>query len=334
MATIYKRGPSWYLQYTTPDGKRSQESLGKISQVEAKVALNAKEIELTTGENPLLPSSSLTLVDVIPEILEWYKIHHPASYERAKIYQNHLLPYFGQILLTEISLPQIHAYQHARMDLVKITTINKEIRHLNGILNRCVEWELILKNPLSNKKFLLPEVEDKPPRYFTKQELQLIYAAHPKSAPYWQILAGTGLRRKEAMNLTWNDVQEDTIHVISTQQRRNKTAKWRQIPLSQNVKANINQIKKMSTFDTNAHVFPQIDPRNFSRKFERILQKLNIQDASLHTLRHTFCSHLAMNGVPLRTIQVLAGHSSFRTTERYAHLAPQHLKDAVANLNL
>jgi integrase len=41
-----------------------------------------------------------------------------------------------------------------------------------------------------------------------------------------------------------------------------------------------------------------------------------------HTLRHTFCSHLAMRGVAARVIQQLAGHSSLVTTQRYMHLPP------------
>lgn len=43
---------------------------------------------------------------------------------------------------------------------------------------------------------------------------------------------------------------------------------------------------------------------------------------SLHILRHTFCSHLAMRGAPTRAIQHMAGHSSIAATERYMHLSP------------
>ncbi len=48
-----------------------------------------------------------------------------------------------------------------------------------------------------------------------------------------------------------------------------------------------------------------------------------------HILRHTFCSHLAMRGAPSRVIQALAGHRSITTTERYMHLAPHAMEDAV-----
>ncbi|MGO1068284.1 tyrosine-type recombinase/integrase [Lysobacter sp. CA199] len=53
---------------------------------------------------------------------------------------------------------------------------------------------------------------------------------------------------------------------------------------------------------------------------------------SLHRLRHTFCAHLVMAGVPLRRVQLLAGHADYKTTEIYAHLAPEGAKGAVDKL--
>lgn len=53
---------------------------------------------------------------------------------------------------------------------------------------------------------------------------------------------------------------------------------------------------------------------------------------TLHRLRHTFCAHLVMAGVPLRRVQLLAGHADYKTTETYAHLAPEGAADAVNKL--
>lgn len=50
---------------------------------------------------------------------------------------------------------------------------------------------------------------------------------------------------------------------------------------------------------------------------------------SPHCLRHTFCSHLAMRGAPVRSIQELAGHSDLKTTQRYMHLTPTALETAI-----
>ena len=51
-----------------------------------------------------------------------------------------------------------------------------------------------------------------------------------------------------------------------------------------------------------------------------------------HRLRHTFCSHLAMYGAPARAIQEAAGHQDLRTTQRYMHLSPAALDEAIGLL--
>jgi len=51
-----------------------------------------------------------------------------------------------------------------------------------------------------------------------------------------------------------------------------------------------------------------------------------------HVLRHTFCSHLAMRGAAPRAIQELSGHANISITQRYLHLAPSALIEAIALL--
>ena len=53
----------------------------------------------------------------------------------------------------------------------------------------------------------------------------------------------------------------------------------------------------------------------------------------MHILRYTFCSHLAMKGVPARAIQELAGHADVSTTQRYMHLSPAATEDAIRLLD-
>jgi site-specific recombinase XerD len=58
-------------------------------------------------------------------------------------------------------------------------------------------------------------------------------------------------------------------------------------------------------------------------------RKANLPASGAHRLRHTFCSHLAMRGAPARAIQELAGHQDLMTTQRYMHLSPSAVENAI-----
>jgi len=59
------------------------------------------------------------------------------------------------------------------------------------------------------------------------------------------------------------------------------------------------------------------------------LKKAGIVDFTFHDLRHTFASHLVMEGVDITTVSRLLGHASLTMTLRYAHLAPKHMASAI-----
>jgi integrase len=69
--------------------------------------------------------------------------------------------------------------------------------------------------------------------------------------------------------------------------------------------------------------------RHIDGYVRRAARRAGLRSCGPHTLRHTFCSHLAMRGAPARAIQELAGHRSLRTTMRYMHLSPAALDSAI-----
>lgn len=66
-----------------------------------------------------------------------------------------------------------------------------------------------------------------------------------------------------------------------------------------------------------------------SRWIRKACDRAGIRRVGWHLLRHTFASRVVSRGVPIRTLQQLLGHASITMTERYAHLAPATLIDAV-----
>ena len=69
------------------------------------------------------------------------------------------------------------------------------------------------------------------------------------------------------------------------------------------------------------------------RSFNTACRKAGIKDFHFHDLRHTFASHLNMNGVDLKTVMRLLGHKDIRMTLRYAHLSGEQLQAAVGTLD-
>ena len=65
------------------------------------------------------------------------------------------------------------------------------------------------------------------------------------------------------------------------------------------------------------------------KAYKRLLDKLDIQNASLHTLRHTFASMCVMNNVDLYTIKEFLGHSRVATTEIYTHVSQEYKLNSI-----
>jgi len=67
--------------------------------------------------------------------------------------------------------------------------------------------------------------------------------------------------------------------------------------------------------------------------FTSACRRAGISDFRFQDLRHTYASHLAMRGVHIRALQELLGHKTLAMTQRYSHLAPEQLQNAVKLLD-
>jgi len=324
MATLYKRGKSYYLNWRL-QGKLQRRSLGKISKSEAETILHAKEVEMRTGVNILNASHFHMFEAVAKQYLNWHKHEYPDSHTRiAQITEQHLIPYF-ELKPAALNPLDVENYKTSRRSKVATETINKEIRTIKAILNKAVEWDLIEKNTIKSVK-PIKNKDSSPSKYFTATELNEIYEG--EYGAIWRLLANTGMRRTEAQNLKWVDVHHDKIRILSTSKDRTKSGKWREVPLSGGaLDALIDLANDIE------YVLPRMTGTSLSRILRKKLIKLKIE-GNLHSLRHTFCSHLVMKGIPLQTVQILAGHANATTTQKYAHLAPDYLQASVAVLEI
>ena len=69
--------------------------------------------------------------------------------------------------------------------------------------------------------------------------------------------------------------------------------------------------------------------RKIGKTISKMLSKNGFPWATCQTFRHTYISHLVMNGVPLNTVKEIIGHACYTTTLKYAHLAPSHKDEMI-----
>ena len=149
-----------------------------------------------------------------------------------------------------------------------------------------------------------------------------------------------GCRWGEVISLTWGQVDAGgcCIHLLDTKSGQ------RSVPMPSEVQVMLER-RRGEAFGVRADsmVFPTRSGgpvRQVSESFNRAVNALGFnegltdrrQRVCFHTMRHSYASWLVMAGAPLYTVAKLMGHSTLSMTERYAHLAPDHVREAVASL--
>jgi integrase len=327
MATIYPRGACWYLNWSE-HGRQRRVSLGEITEHEADLRRKAKEIELSTGKRIFVASAAFETH--LERYLTWHRSQFPDSHFRvAQIAAQHFGDFHGYGL-SQIDSALIERWKASRMTVVSRESVAKELRTLKAVLQKAVEWGEIEGNPAQYVE-APKSLTSAPMVWYSRAQLAKLYTMHHGLT--WRLMANTGLRRTEAQQLRWLqvDFKRKTLDVISTFEERTKSGRWRQIPLSAGAIAALKGLKKQT--EKTGYVLPRITAESLSRAFLQDVARLK-QAGSLHSLRHTYGAHLVMAGVPLRTVQVLMGHASFRTTERYAHVGRDHLRDQARLVSL
>jgi integrase len=159
------------------------------------------------------------------------------------------------------------------------------------------------------------------------------------SCPFWlqdliAIGVDTGLRRSNLVHLQRSWVQQHGTVLIVPRQHLKARKATVLIPLTTRAAAIIWQ---QSAATASGYVFTQSDGRPYTLDqvgvaVRRAARRAGLADVSLHTLRHTFISRLVQAGRPLPEVAALAGHRDIKMTLRYAHLAPDHLREGIAAL--
>ncbi|MBA7702577.1 Tyrosine recombinase XerC [subsurface metagenome] len=143
------------------------------------------------------------------------------------------------------------------------------------------------------------------------------------------------MRRDELRFLEWKDIdfKRSKIKIRAKEGFQPKTTE-REIPISKKLYAVLGRLAHNGSYIISNSDGQPWHRNKFRNEFMRIAKGAGLQGVTkLHSLRHTFASHLVMAGVDLASVQKLMGHRNIQTTMIYAHLSPGHLAQAVDKLN-
>lgn len=247
--------------------------------------------------------------------------------------RNHLIPVLGHYPMIEITVAML---SKLLADLsasgLSNATINRIRALLSSIFNMTIDHDLIEVNPIGRvKKY---KENNQIERYLSDAELPslMLVLTHPEHhairnktiVAIIKFLLLTGVRKREAMDMQWSDVDFTKSTWLL---KFNKSGKARHIALNTDAMAILNTMPKISTY-----IFANPEtgkPYNDIRKtFDKVMQCAGISNMRIHDLRHNFASLAVNSGESLFVVQKLLGHASPQTTQRYAHLQHSTLQNA------
>jgi integrase len=250
----------------------------------------------------------------------------------------------GDVLLSELTPVLISEHRDLlsekvtnRKTIISNARVNRYMATLSTTITTAVkEWEWMEDNPL-RKVSKLKEPRGRV-RYLSDDERELFLTAcresHNPDLYLTVILSmSTGGRQSEIWGLSWKcvDLKNGFITFMET-----KNDEPRSVPLQGHALELMLERSKVPRIDTDL-VFPSRVDRHkhfdFRRPFQMALKAAQIEDFRWHDLRHCAASYLVMAGVDMRTVAEILGHKTMQMTQRYTHLSPEHLKDAVAKMN-
>lgn len=204
------------------------------------------------------------------------------------------------------------------------TTINRYRAVLSAIFNYAFKQGYITINPVKRTSSLpMPKGRV---RYLSDIERERLLAACQQSEwPRLYLLVlmamSTGMRKSELLRLTWADIDFDN-GLAFLEDTKNGEPRVCPIPAP-----TLTEIKRFRGVGA-ALVFPSLikpdKPFEFKKHWQKALDEAKVQNFVFHSLRHDFCSSLAMHGATLAEIAELAGHKDLQTTKRYTHLSVKH----------
>jgi integrase len=295
-----------------------------LSKVEAE-AFEREYLTKYLSKRPV----EITDVRKLTDLIElWAKYHglNLSDVERRKKCLLDLAYELGNPVAAKLSAEAFVTWRYERLKAgLSDKSMNNRHGYLCAVFNKLHKLKVIdYRNPIADVDFI--KTHERQLSYLSRDQITLlldtIASGCDNQSTYWvaQICLRTGARWGEAEQLKFKQLHNGRITFEFT-----KSKKTRTVPL------NADFYKDLLRFAG----FKNPDDRLFDNcigAFRRAVKRSGLNfpvGQCSHILRHSFASHFVMNGGNILTLQKILGHADITMTMRYAHLAPDHLNDAI-----
>lgn len=352
------------LRYRDVDGRPCRTTVTRATR--AEVVQAAKEMRMRLDHGQPARDTKITLGGFAAE---WIDTTLAASEDRkattkvlyAGLARTHIVnAKVGEVALDKLRPRHVEGWvADLRSKGLSTSTIRSTYTVLRAVLDTAVRDRALAENPAAAVR--RPKVVTAEAAHLTPEQVGSLLdaASSTRYGSLFNLLVNTGLRRGEALALSWSDVDltSGLLRVRGTLARVDgalvitepKTSKSkRTVPLSDIAADQLRAIRAAqaaerlragSMWHASNQVFTTetgepCDPRNALRALKVAAQRAGLPPVGLHTLRHSAASVMLTNGIPLKVVSEMLGHSSIAITgDIYGHVSPDVSREAVRKLS-
>ncbi|MEH7381789.1 tyrosine-type recombinase/integrase [Bacillus sp. JJ1533] len=352
----------WYYAFEVKDSNGKRKTIKKRGFDGKTKARNAEaEARVAWEKGTYIDPSKMLYSEYVTNWLANKQDVSPETRETNEGHlRNHIIPVLGHIPLQKINVQHLEEFiKKLNEKSIAAGTVKKIFNLVQTSFKSAERKELILKNP-----FNLLGKEDKPKvtrrkfDYWTTEEVKQFFSVLEHRQKIMFVLAiYTGMRRGEILGLRWKDIDfnNNQLRITQTLKPRNRIKEdggktenaSRSITVSPFVMSELKKHRpliakeklKAEKYHDNDLVVCQENGKpvslgNFTKFWNRIIEKTGMRRIKFHDLRHTCASLLLSAGVHPKVVQELLGHASIKITlDNYSHMMPNMQEDAVKALD-
>ena len=320
---------TWYLCYRTPAPER------RLRTMKIAPAACAQLAAARRAAKEYLARLYLNNIDPA-EAYEPVCVHQKSGDVTVRALR--LFSEFMDVPADRIDAEAVARWREENLGRLKRATINRRVAALQALLS----WGA--KEGLCRAAMKLPKLAQSDSKVVTRfledgERARLMAELAAREArsgrdylrPAVILSLNTGIRKGTLLGLRWSDV-DFASRTLRLRAEIMKAGREAVVPLNDAAFSALSEWRAYCGGAGGGYIFPAVDGarrRDTSKAFMRVLDKAGIRNFTWHCLRHDFASQLAMKGVPMHVIQKLMCHGSLAMTQRYAHLSPNSLEEAV-----